>query len=512
MKSTTIIRIIFLQLNLLLCLLDIFLVPCCISKYIKKVIGVKNCDYIWQKNITMKAKITFVILLIFRFHLYADVDIAKIDSLTRLIDVQIGRERVETLIHLSEAYNEVSMAKSLETFNQAIDYAEQEGVENMKGIIFLSMGNTASLSGDFPLALDYLKKSAAALEKTQNFLVLCKANIRIGLVYKNMAEFDKAIEHFNLASKIAQTHKLDDQQAASATSLATVYFSMGDFSNAAESYLEAMRIYKAINDSVMYAVTTMNVGLVYWQWNKSDLALKMLLEAKEVFERKEQYANLGRTLNNLGKIYYQDFNDTIRALDYYQQSLDLREKTGNQLGMAIVLANIGNIHRDKKQFDLAFSFYERSLHISKVIGYKEGIALAKYYLGVANNKIGNYKESNRYLDSCYRLANEYGLSAYFSLINETKLINYAALNNFDAFMVEYKIFTAAGDSIKKELAEMEFVVSETKRNAHDAKTALEKANEKIAVQKVQLNWYRVFLSVLLIAAVFLAYRKYIFKR
>ncbi|MDO8896798.1 MAG: tetratricopeptide repeat protein [Bacteroidales bacterium] len=459
----------------------------------------------------MRANVILVILFIFSNQTYSQVDLSKIDSLSKLIDTQKGRERVETLIHLSEAYNEVSMDKSFETFNQAINYAEQEGVDNMKGIIFLSMGNTASLSGDYPLALDYLKKSVTALENTQNFLVLCKAHIRIGLVYKNMAEFKKAIEHFNLASEVAQKHDIPDQQAASETSLATVYFSMGDFSNAAESYLEAMRIYKNLNDSIMYAVTTMNVGLVYWQWNKSDLALKMMLEAKEVFERKEQYANLGRILNNLGKIYYQDFNDTIQALDYYNQSLELREKTGNQLGMAIVLANIGNIYRDRKQFDLAFSFYERSLNISKVIGYKEGIALAKYYLGVAYNKIGNFKESNRYLDSCHRLANDYGLSAYFSLINEAKMINYAALNNFEAFMDEYRIFTAAGDSIKKELAEMEFVVSESRKSVDDAKAELEKANEKIAVQRKQLIWYRVFLALFLLTGIILASRKYIFK-
>lgn len=456
----------------------------------------------------MKTRVVSIFVIFLSISVFAQVDLAKIDSLSSLASTQKGQQRIETLIHLSEAYRKISVEKSFETDSAAIDYAEREGIENMRGIIFISMGKSASLSGDFPLALNYLNKAVEALKQTKNFADLCKAYNQTGMVLKDMAEYDKAIQQFDLASEIAKQHELSDLYATSAISRATVYFSKGEYDKAADFYLEARQIYKELNDSLLFAITTMNVGLVYWQWNKAELAKEMLLEAKEVFERKNQFANLGRILNNLGKIYYQDFNDTTKALDYYQQSLAIREKIGHQLGMAVVLANIGNIYTDKNQFDVAFNNYHQSLNISESIGYKEGMALANYYLGMAHYKKKNFSESIEYLDASLRLAKEHGLNAYLSLINKAKMGNYVALNDYEGFAKEFKIFSDELDSLKANLADMEFSIAQAKKMTDDAKAELESANETLAIQQKQLRWYQIFLALFVVISLVLGYKKY----
>ncbi|MBU1010107.1 MAG: tetratricopeptide repeat protein [Bacteroidetes bacterium] len=451
----------------------------------------------------MKTKIPFILVfcLFFLANVTAGVDQVKIDSLTKLVSTQKGQERIESLIQLSEIYRAVSLNKSQETDSVAMSYTEREHIESMNGVVLLSMGKTAALSGDYPLALDYMERALKALEKTKNYLVLSKAHIHIGMVYKDLAKYDEAITEFNKASEIAREHELPDQQAGSATSKATVYFSMGDYSNAAENYLEAIHLYKDLNDSSMYAMAAMNVGLVYWQWNKTDLALNMLLEAKVVMERKKQYVNLGRLLNNLGKIYYQDFKDTTKALVYYNESLAMRELTGHQLGKAIVLANLANIYSDRKQFDLAFDHYDKSLNISKSIGYKEGIALASYYLGIAYKKNQEFKKSNACLDSCLVIAKSYGLSAYLGLINEAKMTNYVALNNYDGFLEEYNTFSAACDSVRNELAELKFTATDAKNKAEDANHELNTAKQTIDRQQMWILIYQLSVVVLLLTLI-----------
>jgi len=165
---------------------------------------------------------------------------------------------------------------------------------------------------------------------------------------------------------------------------------------------------------------------------------------------------LGKVYNNIGRIYYQDFKDTTKALSYYERSLAIRELLGNQLGMTVVLANIGNIYRDKFQFEKAFSYFSRSLAISKIIGYKEGEALAYYYMAMAHKQNKNFLLSNSYLDSCMQVANQHNLRVYNDLVNEAKMTNYFNLQDYDSFLVEYKVFVAGYDSTRRALANIEF--------------------------------------------------------
>lgn len=441
-----------------------------------------------------------LIILSLSISLKADEEknIRKIDSLTKLISVQTGRERVETLIALSEVYRETSPDKSHETDSQAGQYASQQGLESMKGIILLSFGKTASLSGDYTLALDYINQAITALKETSNFIELANAYTNKGLVLRNMAQYDQSIEEFNKAEKIAKKHELIEQQAGASTNRATVYFSMGDYEKAMESYQQSMEIYKSLNDSLRYAKTMMNVGNVYWQWDKNELALEMLLEAKKVFENKNDLVELGRVLNNIGRIYYQDFNDTTQALAYYQQSLSIREKIGNQLGMSVVLANIGNIYRDRNQLDEAFKIYEKSLGISKFIGYKEGIALAYYYMGVARQMNEEYEISNQMLDSCRLTALAAEMTPYYAPVNESKMSNYAKLNDLEGFIAEFEIYSEMHNSVKDELHELKFKELSTRKQLEKLTFELEQTKAKIKTQQQSLVYYKIAVATLMI--------------
>jgi tetratricopeptide (TPR) repeat protein len=444
----------------------------------------------------------FLIVIVFLFSVNLRADEAttnrKIDSLTNLISVQSGRERVETLIQLSDIYRETSIDKSHETDSQAGQYASQQGLDNMRGVILLSMGKTASLSGDYAMALDYMNQAEKALKESGNFVELAKTFINKGLVFKKMADFDQSIEAFNTAQAIAQEHGLIEQQAGAAANKATTFFSMGDYEKSIENYQQSLAIYKELNDSLRYAKMMMNIGIIYWQWNKNELALEMHLEAKKVFEDKNDLVELGRVLNNIGRIYYQDFNDTTLALEYFTQSLSLREKLGDQLGKAIVLANIGNIYRDKSQHDKAFEFYEKSLKISKFIGYKDGIALAYYYMGAARQMDNAFVESNQFLDSCRVTASASEMTQYYAPINQSKMINYEALGDLKGFLAEFKIFSEMHNAVKKELDELKYTELSTRQELEKLKPELEKAEAKIGAQKQRLTYFKIGFAALLI--------------
>lgn len=428
----------------------------------------------------------------------ADIDMKKVDSLNQLIGKQSGIERIETLIMLSDMYRKLSPDQSLKTDTIAINYADQEGLDNMKGIILLSMGRTASISGDYSLALDYFNKAVEALDKTDNHKERCRAYINRGIVEKNLGNFNAALENFDVASDIAAENNVQDQLASSLTNRAIVYFSSGDYNKAAENYQLAMDIYKVLNDSTRYAVLTMNLGLVYWQWNKNDLALKMLLEAKDVLEQTNKSVELAKLYNNLGRLYSQDLGDNNKALEYYQRSLEMRELIGNQVGIAIVLANMGRIYSDMKTYDKAVDHLKRSQNISKMIGYKEGEALAYYYLGQTFKTRKQFQTSNSYMDSTLMIAKEHGFNAYFRLVNEAKLTNYFKMQDDSAFVKEYNVFAYSYDSTINALSELKFEYNNLQNETLANQEKLNDFSLQIENQSATLNAYRIALALLLL--------------
>jgi tetratricopeptide (TPR) repeat protein len=448
------------------------------------------------KILEVKKLTLFLAFLILSGSLFAEDITRKIDSLNNRVKSQVGSERIQSLIYLSEAYRKISIDKTFEAGKSAELYAKQEGLENMNGTILLSLGRSASFSGDYDLALEYFSQAAVALKAIKDYSELAKTHINMGLVYKNLADFDQAIAQFDLAAEISIKHDLTKQLAGSIANKATVFFSMGDFDNAMTNYQQAMLMYKKLNDTLLYAKMAMNVGLVYWQWNKNDLALEMLLESKSLFEEKKDFVELGRVYNNIGRLYYQDVKDTTLALTYFERSLDIRESIGNQLGMSMVMANIGNIYRDKKQYETAFKYYNNALNINRLIGYIEGITMVNYYMGIAYQQQKNYIASNAALDSCLSMSQEYGITTYYSLVNEAKMNNYAALGNHEAFINEFRKFSIQRDTLKKELDELKFKELTARTTINELTSELTSAKAQIVKHETKHTIFGVIIIVL----------------
>lgn len=444
----------------------------------------------------------------FFFASYAENQAEKIDSLTQLIGRQTGRERIETLIELSEIYRKISVEKSKEADSSASALANQEGLDNMKGIILLSMGKTASISGDYDMALSYMNQAVELLEEVKNYKELARTYVNLGLVYKNLSDFDAAIEQFDLASKLARQHQLKDQEAAAAANKAIVFSSLGNYQQALENYQSAMKIYQETQDSLRYAKMLMNTGLVYWKWDKNDLALELQLQAKDVFELKKDFVELGRVYNNIGRMYYQDFQDTTLALEYYQKSLEIREKLGNQLGMVTVLTNIGNIYRDKDQLDKAFENYEKSMKISQFIGHRQGVALASYYMAMAYRQVKQYHESNRLLDTTRSVAKALGLASYEELVNSAKLNNYASLKDFDSFLKEFRIYDDHKNEMRDEIVNLKYELNKTTEEMEVIKREFDLKNKQLAEQQDKVLFCRIFLLITMLTLLMVAYKLY----
>ncbi len=86
-------------------------------------------------------------------------------------------------------------------------------------------------------------------------------------------------------------------------------------------------------------------------------------------------------LNNLGLVY-QDKGEWDRAIEFYQQSLEISEKVGDEVGMAPTYNNLGSVYQDKGEWDRAIEFYQQSLEIREKVGDVIGESITRYNMAL----------------------------------------------------------------------------------------------------------------------------------
>ena len=88
--------------------------------------------------------------------------------------------------------------------------------------------------------------------------------------------------------------------------------------------------------------------------------------------------------------------DQKKALDYLNQSLELRKSLDSKQGIASTLNNIGEIYRNLGQYEKTLEVNQQSLKIWKEIGDKAGEAISLKNIGESYLNLGemNLAEKN----------------------------------------------------------------------------------------------------------------------
>jgi len=90
------------------------------------------------------------------------------------------------------------------------------------------------------------------------------------------------------------------------------------------------------------------------------------------------------------RYYLGDF-DT--ALEYYQTSLGLLEKIGDQRRIGNRLGNIANVYSDRSDYPIALTYFDKALNIRKKIDDKRGLAADLNNTGLIYYEMGDYIEA-----------------------------------------------------------------------------------------------------------------------
>jgi tetratricopeptide (TPR) repeat protein len=136
-------------------------------------------------------------------------------------------------------------------------------------------------------------------------------------------------------------------------------------------------------------------------------ARKCLEKAKEIFTKSHDNIGISIVIHNLG-ISFQNQGNFDEAINLYNQSLKIKKELRDKSGIAITLYQLGMIHQYQGKYQEAVNLYNQSLKIAKEQEDKSEISRVLHQLGNICKFQGKYQEALNLYNQSLRIEEEIG--------------------------------------------------------------------------------------------------------
>lgn len=466
-------------------------------------------------------KVRFVVFLVFicfsiHYSVSAQEDafiIHHIDSLNTAIESQqLSAERIKIRLSLIDAYRQISHEKATQEGIYALQEAETFGSDSALLLTKKKLGTCFYVSGDYDGALKYYGEALEIAVKMNHTLEIGALNNNMGLVYRNMGMYEAAIKHFSEAIILYREIK-SAAIAGTYRNLISIYYSLEDY----ETYIRISQHIQAFhlnnNDSLEWANTTYNIAWAYMQWNQIPAVLEITEKILPVYERYNDEKGIALTLYLTGYVYVCELKEYEKGLEYLYRALHYNRLLNSNIELARCYIVMGTALLETDSTNKAFDFFDKSLNLFLAANNLEGILNAYYELGIANNKIKNYKEAHQYFQRCLDKSEEYDDSRYLFDIHEAKMQTAFMLNDQKSFFESYDIYTNYVNATHIELGNLKFENSKVIDENQELRDVLSKESDNNTELSSEITLYRSlasffgFLTFVLLILFMIFYKK-----
>ena len=119
---------------------------------------------------------------------------------------------------------------------------------------------------------------------------------------------------------------------------------------------------------------------------------------REVDDRRVE----ANALNNIGAVY-RSLGETQKALEKYNESLQIIRRVGDRRGEAITLHNIGLVYESLGETQKALDHYSEALSLMRAVGARDGEATTLLVVARAEQKRGNLTQARQTVEQAVGL-------------------------------------------------------------------------------------------------------------
>lgn len=219
-------------------------------------------------------------------------------------------------------------------------------------------------------------------EMSRDRKLMVKALLTNGERYSYLAgrkeNINKAIEYYNKGLELARKNKLDEQVVSAYLYLSEVSRYMPDLEKALSYSNQAYAQTGLIKNDSLNARVHLEYGLVYLAKNEKILALKNMMTALRMAEDIKNDGLMRACYVRLSA-FYAAIEDHDKAIDYQVKAYEKLDqiKTGQTPYNKVQdLTRIGDLYTAKKSYEMAMTYYQRSLKLADSLKFEPIKALA----------------------------------------------------------------------------------------------------------------------------------------
>jgi eukaryotic-like serine/threonine-protein kinase len=298
-------------------------------------------------------------------------------------------QQVFVLLELSFlAFNEGAIDKTQQYANEAIEYAQQRGLENLATSGLINLGLAFSAKSNYAEAEKFLKQALEFARRNKSRRREAESLLNLASVYVQQHRTDEAIPLLDQALTIFQEGKYRRDISICLTVFARVYRQKGDYAAALKALQQKLDLATQGNDQLQVAFAHGEIGAVLIEQERYPEALKEYDKSLEINKAVRNQLNWAYNQHNRGNILWRlgRYEEARRAL---AESLAIASQPGTeakslqadiQLSYAQIALSERNVAEAKSKSEQALAM-AGTQYPSVAIGSKYTLGLAKAFSG-----------------------------------------------------------------------------------------------------------------------------------
>lgn len=270
------------------------------------------------------------------------------------------RERIRSMDSLAYIYLLIDRDdKALQTLNEAYQTLIHHQIGGLTKV---------SLLINFAMAHGKLKENHSAIRFWQEANDLNhsmrafyrQGHIVMGLgnCYFQIGDYAEADRYFHRALAIHEATEHISNKAGVYTNLGILYVAMKDYPKAIEALLTSINLYEGLNKESRLVNAKAEIAGAFFAHEDYDQASK---HCYQILSAKHEYKHKGTAYKILGAIEVTRGN-YAKALEHYNESLELFKKLGLQEQANEILHHVANVYYEMGDFRQAAEYYRQAQH------------------------------------------------------------------------------------------------------------------------------------------------------
>lgn len=273
----------------------------------------------------------------------------------------------------------------------AISDLEKFTINTYKAKAYTIIGNIYRFQNNYKNAIKYFTSALETKQGIGDKKGMASSYNSLGMIYADQGSYVEALKNYFISLKIKEA--IGDKKGISNcyNNIGLVYYYLGNYGEALKNHEAALRIRKEIKDVQGIAYSYNNIGNVYYELKNYTESLKSNLSSLKIMEENGDQDGVANSYNNIAGNYYSqgilEKEPMIRkeklelALKNFKASLEIRERTLNNMGIAASCGNIAGVLVKQNKYTEAENYFMKAKDLSLKIGYKE--LLREIHIGLA---------------------------------------------------------------------------------------------------------------------------------